>query len=200
MATKRRGAGSPQRLDRDLMEQLLFGTGRARRFTQDSPVLPDVWLEYAKQPTDAGGPEPGPGPRRRRPTPPTLSRRSSCSSRRTARWRRARCREVRRAPARRAPDGGLARVRPRAGAAAPRRVQPLHRGRDAPLRGSGPCRAADDRVVASPHAGLDGGRHRGRDLAALARAGDQGSRASAGAIGTGVGQAAAAGCARISCG
>jgi subtilisin family serine protease len=68
MATKRRGAGFPQRLHRDLMEQLLFGTGRARRFTQDSPVLPDVWLEYAKQPTDAGGPEPSPGPRRRRPT------------------------------------------------------------------------------------------------------------------------------------
>lgn len=25
----------------------MFGTGRVRRFTQDSPVLPDVWLEYA---------------------------------------------------------------------------------------------------------------------------------------------------------
>lgn len=35
-------------LDRGLMEQLMFGTGRVRRFTQDSPVLPDVWLEYAK--------------------------------------------------------------------------------------------------------------------------------------------------------
>src|SRR6185436_8665334 len=64
MGTKRRRAGSPQRLDRDLMEQLLFGTGRARRFTQDSPVLPDVWLEYAKQPAEetgrrAGAPERG---------------------------------------------------------------------------------------------------------------------------------------------
>jgi serine protease AprX len=37
-----------QRLDRGLLEQLLFGAGRARRFTQDSPVLPDVWIEYAK--------------------------------------------------------------------------------------------------------------------------------------------------------
>ena len=63
MATKRRRAGSPQRLTRDLMEQLLFGTGRARRFTQDSPVLPDVWLEYAKQP--AGGEAGRRGPRSR---------------------------------------------------------------------------------------------------------------------------------------
>ncbi|HEX3130401.1 MAG TPA: S8 family serine peptidase [Thermoanaerobaculia bacterium] len=39
-------------LDRNLMEQLMFGTGRVRRFTQDSPVLPDVWLEYAKGPGD----------------------------------------------------------------------------------------------------------------------------------------------------
>jgi serine protease AprX len=41
------------------MEQLLFGTGRARRFTQDSPVLPDVWLQYAKQPEDAAGGQSG---------------------------------------------------------------------------------------------------------------------------------------------
>ena len=53
MATRRsRRTAAPQRLHRDLMEQLLFGIGRARRFTQDSPVLPDVWLEYAKQPAD----------------------------------------------------------------------------------------------------------------------------------------------------
>ena len=42
----------PQKLDRKLMEQLMFGTGRVRRFTQDSPVLPDVWLEYAKAPEE----------------------------------------------------------------------------------------------------------------------------------------------------
>ena len=66
MATKRRRAGSPQRLNRDLMDQLLFGTGRARRFTQDSPVLPDVWLEYAKQPADANGEEPAAGATRGR--------------------------------------------------------------------------------------------------------------------------------------
>lgn len=34
-------------LKRDYVEKLMFGTGRARRFTQDSPVLPDVWLAYA---------------------------------------------------------------------------------------------------------------------------------------------------------
>jgi hypothetical protein len=45
------GAGT-QRLTRDLMEQLMFGGGRTRRFTQDSPVLPDVWLEYARQQGD----------------------------------------------------------------------------------------------------------------------------------------------------
>lgn len=39
---------APQKIDRDLMEKLLFGTGRVRRFTQDTPVLPDVWLEYAR--------------------------------------------------------------------------------------------------------------------------------------------------------
>jgi serine protease AprX len=35
------------RLARPFVEKLMFGTGRTRRFTQDSPVLPDVWLAYA---------------------------------------------------------------------------------------------------------------------------------------------------------
>ena len=35
------------KIDRPFVEKLMFGTGRARRFTQDSPVLPDVWLAYA---------------------------------------------------------------------------------------------------------------------------------------------------------
>src|ERR1043165_2278530 len=34
-------------MDRQFVEKLMFGTGRVRRFTQDSPVLPDVWLAYA---------------------------------------------------------------------------------------------------------------------------------------------------------
>src|SRR4051812_41998451 len=41
-------------LNRDIMEQLIFGSGRVRRFTQDSPVLPDVWLEYASGSDGAG--------------------------------------------------------------------------------------------------------------------------------------------------
>ncbi|MFP5285592.1 MAG: S8 family serine peptidase, partial [Thermoanaerobaculia bacterium] len=44
------GARPTPKLDRTLIEQLMFGTGRVRRFTQDSPVLPDVWIEYAKGP------------------------------------------------------------------------------------------------------------------------------------------------------
>lgn len=32
------------------LEYLIFGTERQRRFTQDSPVLPDVWLEYNQKP------------------------------------------------------------------------------------------------------------------------------------------------------
>ena len=31
---------------RQLVEELMFGGGRVRRFTQDSPVLPDVWIAY----------------------------------------------------------------------------------------------------------------------------------------------------------
>ncbi len=61
-----RESAQPRRgLERELMEQLMFGTGRVRRFTQDSPVLPDVWLEYAKGPREGltGQPEePGPFP------------------------------------------------------------------------------------------------------------------------------------------
>jgi subtilisin family serine protease len=52
MATEQNNEQPPGKLTRELMEQLMFGTGRVRRFTQDSPVLPDVWLEYAKGPGD----------------------------------------------------------------------------------------------------------------------------------------------------
>ncbi len=38
---------APTQLERPLMERLMFGSGRVRRFTQDTPVLPDVWLAYA---------------------------------------------------------------------------------------------------------------------------------------------------------
>src|SRR5512145_1462954 len=33
---------------RDWFEELIFRGAAARRFTQDSPVLPDVWLEFAR--------------------------------------------------------------------------------------------------------------------------------------------------------
>lgn len=42
----------PVYLERGLIEQLMFGSGRVRRFTQDSPVLPDVWLEFAIDPAN----------------------------------------------------------------------------------------------------------------------------------------------------
>jgi serine protease AprX len=42
--------GEPIYLQRAVVEQLLFGSGHVRRFTQDSPVLPDVWIEYATDP------------------------------------------------------------------------------------------------------------------------------------------------------
>src|SRR5262245_14185481 len=74
MATRRARRRRTETLDRDLMDQLLFGTGRARRFTQDSPVLPDVWLEYAKVPGSDTEPPPATGGRGRRvpaePWPP----------------------------------------------------------------------------------------------------------------------------------
>ncbi len=38
---------APSKLEHPLMERLMFGSGRVRRFTQDTPVLPDVWLAYA---------------------------------------------------------------------------------------------------------------------------------------------------------
>ena len=54
MAAKRVRARSVRWMERELLEQLLFGTGRAPRFTQDSPVLPDVWFEYGMRPRAPG--------------------------------------------------------------------------------------------------------------------------------------------------
>lgn len=34
----------------DVLKDLMFGRGPVKRFTQDSPVMPDVWLEYGKRP------------------------------------------------------------------------------------------------------------------------------------------------------
>src|SRR5262245_2857947 len=37
------------------MERLLFGEAGSRRFTQDSPVLPDVWIRYGMRHFDKHG-------------------------------------------------------------------------------------------------------------------------------------------------
>ena len=37
-------------LKRDDLETLIFGGGSSRRYTQDSPIMPDVWLEYGENP------------------------------------------------------------------------------------------------------------------------------------------------------
>lgn len=34
------------KIEREWLEELIFGTEASRRFTQDSPVLPDVWIKY----------------------------------------------------------------------------------------------------------------------------------------------------------
>ncbi|MGI9043268.1 MAG: hypothetical protein ACR2GK_03980, partial [Gemmatimonadaceae bacterium] len=36
------------KIEREWLEDLMFTGAASRRFTQDSPVLPDVWLEYMK--------------------------------------------------------------------------------------------------------------------------------------------------------
>lgn len=51
---KRNPEGS---IDRGIIERLMFGTGTVRRFTQDAPVLPDVWIEYAKSSEERVRPE-----------------------------------------------------------------------------------------------------------------------------------------------
>jgi serine protease AprX len=39
----------------ETLRAALFGQGVAKRFTQDSPVLPEVWLAFAGPPTQTGG-------------------------------------------------------------------------------------------------------------------------------------------------
>src|SRR6185295_9842377 len=36
-------------LERKQLEQLIFGESQVRRFTQDSPILPDVWIEFGRR-------------------------------------------------------------------------------------------------------------------------------------------------------
>lgn len=58
-------------LARERIEELIFGTERFRRFTQDSPILPDVWIGYG---TDPGRPLDLLLTPRRETTPGELSR------------------------------------------------------------------------------------------------------------------------------
>jgi hypothetical protein len=75
-------------LTRQQIEELIFGTDRFRRFTQDSPILPDVWIGYAReldQPLDLLLTP------RREATPAELSRALRARldrERRTAHWQR----------------------------------------------------------------------------------------------------------------
>lgn len=56
MATRKRATSKkqtrkqePEKIDRRDLEELIYGRGGARRFTQDSPVLPDVWFEFGEK-------------------------------------------------------------------------------------------------------------------------------------------------------
>jgi hypothetical protein len=44
--------GGDQMTDRAELTQWIFGSPEHRRFTQDSPVLPEVWLRYGEEPDD----------------------------------------------------------------------------------------------------------------------------------------------------
>lgn len=43
--------------ERQLVQAVLYGGVTGRRFTQDSPVLPDVWLAYLERPSHAAEPD-----------------------------------------------------------------------------------------------------------------------------------------------
>ena len=126
------------KLDRRLMEQLMFGAGRVRRFTQDSPVLPDVWLQYMNEGVDEAGVRSG-----REAAADAIPRNGSRrSAARASSAARRRSRETQSAQA-----------------AAARDLQPDHRRGHARLRGSRPHRHADDGVVGADAARSRGHRH-----------------------------------------
>src|SRR6185503_1860037 len=51
MATRKRRAPTPQPIGREQLEDLIYRQNGLTRFTQDSPVLPDVWFEFGRTPT-----------------------------------------------------------------------------------------------------------------------------------------------------
>ncbi|HEU4770412.1 MAG TPA: hypothetical protein VFS77_23800, partial [Pyrinomonadaceae bacterium] len=50
MATKKRRTSTPKPIEREQLEDLIYRYDGLTRFTQDSPVLPDVWFEFGKNP------------------------------------------------------------------------------------------------------------------------------------------------------
>ena len=53
MATKKRQPSKTKtknKIERDKLEQLIYRNGGPKRFTQDSPVMPDVWFEFGLNP------------------------------------------------------------------------------------------------------------------------------------------------------
>jgi hypothetical protein len=50
MATKKRRTPAPEPITREQLEDLIYRQDGLTRFTQDSPVLPDVWFEFGRNP------------------------------------------------------------------------------------------------------------------------------------------------------
>jgi serine protease AprX len=50
MATKKRRTSKPKEVKREQLEDLIYRHDGLTRFTQDSPVLPDVWFEFGTNP------------------------------------------------------------------------------------------------------------------------------------------------------
>ncbi|HET7112803.1 MAG TPA: hypothetical protein VFI57_04130, partial [Pyrinomonadaceae bacterium] len=50
MATKKRRTPPAKPISREQLEDLIYRQNGLTRFTQDSPVLPDVWFEFGKNP------------------------------------------------------------------------------------------------------------------------------------------------------
>ena len=127
---------------RRLLEQLMFGGGRVHRFTQDTPVLPDVWLHFAGALDDdealPGDPRRG-GSRRSVSGAPLL----------ITPFRDTPVGDLRKAlRARLGPErgAGVAGLRPRCHDAGAPGLQPDHGRREPLLRRPDPRGAADDRV------------------------------------------------------
>jgi subtilisin family serine protease len=50
VSKRKSGASGQDSISREVIEELIYGRGGGRRFTQDSPVLPDVWIDFGKNP------------------------------------------------------------------------------------------------------------------------------------------------------